>query len=106
MNKRAVADLEVMRYLLEEEDPVRQAYIEFTGRGWAIRRAEGICLHKVAADGVYHFIIEPLPSNRNDEYFKETRFESASEALAFWDNNRDRIVFNFEDRNRLRGGVE
>lgn len=34
------------------------------------------------------FIDNPMPSNREDDYFEDTRFASSEEALAFWNKGK------------------
>ena len=60
---------------------------------WCIRIGTQQALSKTPdADGFYHFHIESLPSDRDDEYYEEYRWPTADAALAFWKVNRPRII--------------
>lgn len=47
---------------------------------WAIIENNDKCMSKF--DGLFYY--EPLPSSRNEEYFKEFRFSSSNEAYDFY----------------------
>lgn len=82
-------DLMVMVYLLKEDKQrmvlitlERASWREF-GEKWAIRML-GHCLNK---DGKWEY--EPMPSSRDDEFFKRCRWGSAEEAIEFWNKHPD-----------------
>ena len=87
-------DLTIWSYLLEtEEEQMKLVLLERTSippepEQWAIRTNGEWCLSKYKKK----FCYEPLPSTRDKKYYKEFRFDSAQEALAFWIDNRGEIV--------------
>lgn len=64
---------------------------------WAIRNME-MALGKTLKGGCYHFSPEILPSSREDEYYREFRWETKEEALEFWIENRPRILATPRER--------
>lgn len=49
---------------------------------WAIRE-KGCCLNKQG-----EWELEPIPSSRTDAFYKRCRWETAEDALKFWNNGR------------------
>lgn len=95
-------DLKVMTYELEY-DPIAQHSITLArvpGRNcerWAIRNG-GFALGKIEIDGIFLFALEPMPSSRDEAYYREYRWSSAVQALRFWNENRHRIVATYAEK--------
>lgn len=51
---------------------------------WAIRRSSSVMSKKTGT-----FDYEPMPSNRDDEFFEEYRFDSIEEAIACWKKHNE-----------------
>jgi hypothetical protein len=95
-------DLKVMSYELElDKDTDFSISLECVpGIGcerWAIRWAQNT-LGKTPVNGFYLFSHEPLPSSRDDAYYKEYRWKTAQKALLFWLNRRSHIVATSRER--------
>ncbi len=88
-----LAELQVVSYELEF-DASRNADVRLEmARGvecvrWAIRD-HGACLNK---KGEWEY--EPMPSSRDDAFFERCRWDSAEEALAFWQSSGVRSRFS------------
>lgn len=69
---------------------------------WAIRLNDSNCYNKKTNT----FILESTPSSRDENYFKENRFDSPLEALEIFkvyvDNNSDSINFSDSDYSKIR----
>ncbi len=61
--------IEATRYDDETNEPT----------SWAVRRNSSV-MSKIHGE----FEFEPTPSNRNDEFFKEFRFDTPEQALECW----------------------
>jgi hypothetical protein len=74
-----------LSYLLEDDSGHNIIVLDLTSWGektsWAIRSITG-CLNK---NGEWEY--EPSPSNRDEEFLKRCRWDSAEEALEFWNNH-------------------
>ena len=73
-------------FIFQEGDEVDSRWlytytIKFTGKGWTILQGPGdsFCMSK-SEDG---FVYQPSPSNRDDEFFKDTRFKTVRAAFKF-----------------------
>jgi hypothetical protein len=90
-------NLKITEYeLLYDKKSLRSVVLQLRrGRGcerWLISRA-GDCLGKTPnAHGYFTFEYEPLPSSRDDDYYREHRFDSAEKAYQFWIENRNKIL--------------
>jgi len=76
-----IEDLPVHSYVLDAD---RQIYIERRSlpgspESWVIKDGN-YCLNKVGEWGY-----EPMPSSRTKRFISQTRWGSAADALAFWD---------------------
>ena len=84
-----IKDLLILSYLLKRDDyKMSIVVLDHTswgekGEKWAIR-CTSMCLNK---KGEWEF--EPSPSNRYDEFFERCRWNSAEEALEFWNHHPD-----------------
>lgn len=59
---------------------------------WAIQRGSE-CLCKIPnKHGYFTFDYEPLPSNRDESYYIDYRFNDAIEAYDFWNSFRAKIL--------------
>lgn len=81
-----INDLQVASYQIDSWEDLIDVTLERcrqrTGPDrWAIRE-KGCCLGK---DGMW--ILEPIPSSRDDDFFSVYRWASAESALEFWTNN-------------------
>lgn len=54
---------------------------------WAIRKDGYWCLNRAGA-----WVLEPVPSARDDEYLQQSRFDSLHEAFEFYSGWRDAVV--------------
>lgn len=86
-----LSDLKVSEYILDEWNDLIDVHLErrmgFHGEKWAIIE-KGACLSK---DGVWEF--EPIPSSRDDEFLLRCRFDTAEQALLFWNTSRAKSRF-------------
>ena len=95
-------DLEATQYELHwNADTLRGVYLEqvrgYGVKRWAIRRG-GDCLGKTPSDAGYFFFISELqPSSRDEDYYREYRWESAEVAYKFWLDNRLCIAVTHRD---------
>ena len=64
---------------------------------WGIRYNGSVLGKTPDEKGFYFFIREPMPSSRDDAFYAEFRWNSAEEALEFWDKNRKMIIVNDSD---------
>ena len=92
-----LSDLPVLRYELLYEPHFNTVFIEkrygIDCDRWAIATSGRDCLSKEPTpDGRYLFYLESMPSDRDDEYYQEFRFDTAEDAYAFWVDNRASIV--------------
>lgn len=56
---------------------------------WSINRGDGVCLSNIPnQNGLLEFVIEKNPSSRDEEYYQQHRFDSAEDALKFWNANK------------------
>ena len=86
--EKSVKDLIPTVFVLQDEfaDVYNPCKVEFhrmnspfyDGEKWAVRRGR-VCLDK---DG--EWVIEPSPSNRDEEFYAECRFASLEEAFAVY----------------------
>ena len=59
---------------------------------WEIRAFDHLVLGKHPhEDGQFYFSIDPLPSSRDDHFFKEYRWNAAEKAYKFWMKNKNKI---------------
>lgn len=73
-------DLEISVYILNKEPIITLDRVgSRTGDRWAIR-SHGECLNN---EGEWEY--EPLPSNRDDEFYARCRWLTPEDALAFWE---------------------
>ena len=59
---------------------------------WAIRQGGNVLRKTPNDEGMYFFEYEPMPSSRDDEFYKEFRWDTKEDAYDFWERNRHRIV--------------
>jgi len=92
-------NLKVTEYELAWDQPSLRAVSLQLRRGhygerWAIVQDDtGSCLGKTPNEyGYFTFDYEPLPSSRDDDYFREYRFDTAESAYRFWQENREWIL--------------
>jgi hypothetical protein len=85
-------DLQINRYQLREgefkyDEPfILERVGQLAGPDkWAIRH-RGRCLDKAG-----NWDLELLPSNRDKEYIKNNRWDSAEEALSFWIEHKCKV---------------
>jgi len=80
-----IDDLKVLQYELTFS-PTETITIELRhgcdGEKWAITKTGYAAFSKKHKA----FVIEPIPSSRTDEYLDDTRFNTAQDALDFWEN--------------------
>lgn len=84
-------------------DDVRQQAILLERRrtnedvfSWRIVRGEDSELSKVKCNGWHFFEMRGLNSGLPDSWWDEHRWESAEEALQFWNDNQDTIVMGMK----------
>lgn len=59
---------------------------------WAISWGSGgVLCKKPFDDGNYYFVLQPSPSNRDDEFISDHRFDTAMEAYTFWLAHKDNM---------------
>lgn len=75
-----VADV-VLRRMPQREGPDKWAILD----------------HKFCLDKDGDWVIQPLPSSRDDEFMQRCRFDSAEEALTFWRENSFTSRFSHYD---------
>lgn len=86
-------DLEPIQYQLEHDDGYSICVTIDLCHGmngvkrWAIRDGR-YCLNK---DGEWEF--EPMPSSRDDAFYKRCRWNTAEKALAFWRKGKHKSRF-------------
>lgn len=76
--------------IIDETDHLeRSEYVEikYTGKGWAI-----IDLSFRWSKSEQDFIYTPSASNRTDEFYNDTLFQTAVEAFAAFDNWREKVI--------------
>lgn len=66
------------------------------GVRWGIFKHQGTCLCKIGKD--VHWILQGLPSNRTEKDYKDCRWETAQEALDFWETVKERAIGKAEGR--------
>lgn len=96
MTTTRLADLKVLAYELEyDEEALQSTTLEqVRGNGitrWAIRQ-EFTSLGKTEVNDMFLFHAEPSSPYRDDAFFQEYRWITATGALFFWNENRPRIV--------------
>jgi len=57
---------------------------------WAIKIGE-FTLGKTMVEGMLVFYKDPLPSERDEEYYKEYRWDNKEDAIKFWEDNEEEI---------------
>lgn len=96
-----LADLTVDAYLLYE-NPLRSTFLTLRrmpfeeGVRWGIFKHPGTCLCKIGKD--VHWILQGLPSNRTEKDYEGCRWETAQEALDFWETVKERAIGKAEGR--------
>lgn len=74
-------DLKPVKYQIRNDIFIELAYGRDNIERWKIMLGGISCLSKKYKE----FEVEPQPSSRTDEYLKDHRFDSAEEALEFWE---------------------
>jgi len=91
---KSLKSLKITEYeLMWDQSSLRRVSLQLRrGLGcerWAIVQNTGNCLGKTPNEhGYFTFDYEPLPSSRDDDYFREYRFVTPEEAYQFWQENR------------------
>ena len=86
-------NLKVLKYEIECISPIQSiVLVRRPGMDierWSINRGDGVCLSKLPnQNGLFEFVIEKNPSSRDEEYYQQHRFDSAEDALKFWNANK------------------
>lgn len=87
-----LSDLVVLEYLLQEISIISNITLAqrpgMYGIKWSINRGNNVSLNNQTRE----FEIEPIPSSRSDDFINQHRFNSAQEALDFWNKNYNLII--------------
>jgi len=107
-----LADLTVDSYLLYE-NPLRGTFLTLRRMPfeegmqcsvrWGIFKESGAWLCKIRKD--VHWIFMGLPSNRTEKDYKGCRWETAQEALDFWETVKERAIEKAEPPMGPRTGI-
>lgn len=83
-------NLEVKEYIIERLDLYRDITLKRIGSPngdrWSVYYFAAVLTKDLS------WIYEPLPSERDEEHFKKTRFSTPEEAYEFYKSNRDTIL--------------
>ena len=80
--------LVVDRTDIEQHAPLHTIEIRFTGKGWAILDRDMFRFSKKEQN----FIYSPFPSNREEDFYSDTLFETPAIAYEVFDNWREKVI--------------
>jgi hypothetical protein len=89
--------LKVLQYELEFDSESLSSIIleRVYGIGcerWAIRNDKSCLSKELDNTGYFHFVVEPMPSSRDEAFFVVHRWDAAENAYTFYIQNRTRIL--------------